>query len=214
MINFVLKIQENPTLLRIYRTLSSLIQLIPYYVMEEVCLDQKKVNVTPGIEDPEFSILTRDDMKSLGDHEECFATTEELIRWLDSGCLCLAVKDKGEIAAYSWCDPNYLSFKGRTIALKRNEAFMFKARTYKAFRGKNLAPYVRYEFYRLLKKREVERILSITLLSNTAAMKFKRKLGAKPIELFLYVGLFKKFQMHFRLKNLARRRKDFPIKKP
>ena len=45
MINFVLQIQENKTLRRIYRIVSSMIQLIPYYIMEEFYTYQKKLNV-------------------------------------------------------------------------------------------------------------------------------------------------------------------------
>lgn len=203
MINFVLKIQENQTLLRIYRTVSSLIQLIPYYIMEEFYDDQKNLNVVLGKEDTEIGILTRDDMEILGNQEESSETTKELIQWIEGGCLCLAIRYKGEIAAYSWCDLNYLSYKGRIVALKRNEAYLFDARTYKAFRGKNLAPYVRYELCKLLNKRGIEKFFSITLWSNTASMKFKQKLGAKPIELFLYIGFFRKFHLHFRLRNMA-----------
>lgn len=203
MINFVLKIQENPTLARIYRALSSLIQLFPYYIMEEFYVNQK-INVPLGKEDSEIVILTRDDMDYLGNHEENNdETTEELMQWLEAGRICLAFKYKGEIAAYSWCDLNYLKYKGRVVALKPNEAYLFNARTYKAFRGKNLAPYVRNELFKLLMQRGMNRFLSITLWSNTASMRFKQKMGAKPIELFLYVGLFRKFQLHFRLRNMA-----------
>jgi hypothetical protein len=202
-INFVLKIQENKTLLRMYRALSSLIQLVPYYIMEEFYIEPKNPIVPSGIEDPEVVLLKRDDMEILGNHEESTMATEALIRLFDEGCLCLAVRDKGEIAAYSWCDLNNMRYKGRTTALKQNEAYLFNARTYKAFRGKNLAPYVRYELYKLLKQRGIERFFSITLWSNTASMKFKQKLGAKPIELCLYVNLLRKFHWHFRLRNLA-----------
>jgi hypothetical protein len=171
--------------------------------MEECYTEQEELNVPLGKEDFEIGILTGDDMEFLGNHEESIASTNEFIRLLDSGCLCLAAKYKGEIAAYSWCDLNYLKYKGRIIALKRNEACLFDARTYKAFRGNNLAPCVRNELYKLLMQKGIERFLSVTLWSNTASMKFKQKLGAKPIELFLYVGLFRKFHIHFRLRNMA-----------
>jgi GNAT superfamily N-acetyltransferase len=170
--------------------------------MEEYCNDQKELNV-PLTEDSEIVILTRDDMYLLGNHEENNIKTEELIQWLEAGRLCLAFKYKGEIAAYSWCDLNYLQYKGRKVALKRNEACLFNARTYRAFRGKNLAPYVRNELCKLLKQRGIDRFLSISLWSNTASLKFKQKLGAKPIGLFLYIGLFRKFHLHFRLRNMA-----------
>jgi len=206
MINFVLKIQENKTLLSAYRALSSLVQVIPYYIMEEVFIDQDELNITPAIEDFVITVLTRNDMAYLGNHEERSTTTEHYNRMMDNGCLCVAARHRGEIAAYSWADQYHLSFKGKTIALKQNEAYLFDARTYKAFRGKNLAPYVRNELYKLLKQKGIDRFLSVTLWSNTASMKFKQKLGAKPIELFLYVGLFRKFHMHFRLRNMAHHR--------
>ncbi len=206
MINFVLKIQENKTLLRAYRAVSSLVQVIPYYIMEEVFIDQDGQSIIPGIEDFVITVLTHDDMAYLGNHEESSTTTEQYNQMMDNGCICVAAKHRGEIAAYSWADQYHLSFKGKTIALKQNEAYLFDARTYKAFRGKNLAPYVRYKLYKLLKKRGVDRFLSLTILSNTASMKFKQKLGAKPIELFLYIGLFRKYHMHFRLRNMAHHR--------
>ena len=203
MINFVLKIQENKTLFRAYHAVSSLVQVIPYYIMEEVFIDQDELKIIPGIEDFEITVLTRDDMAYLGNHAERSVTTEQYNRMMDNGCICVAAKHRGEIASYSWADQYQLSYKGRIIALKQNEAYLFDARTYKAFRGKNLAPYVRNELYKLLKQKGIDRFLSVTLCSNTASMKFKQKLGAKPIELFLYVGLFRKFNLHFRIRKMA-----------
>jgi hypothetical protein len=201
--NIVLTIQENRNLLNIYRTISSFIQLIPYYVIEEFYAERNKVICPLAGKDTRFSFLTRDDMELLGNHQVSNAPTQELIRLLDDGCLCLAVRYKGEIAAYSWCDMNYLRYKERKVALNPNEAYLFDARTYKAFRGKNLAPYVRHELCKLMNKRGIERFFSITLWSNSASMKFKQKLGARPIELFLYVGLFRRYSMHLRLRTLA-----------
>ncbi len=188
--------------MRIYHTLSSMIQMIPYYIMEELYIDQRNVNVPFGREDYEVGILTGDDMELLGKDDESNMTAEELKRWLENGRLCFAFKYKGEIAAYSWCDMHQLEYKNRIVALKRNEAYLFNARTYKRFRGKNLAAYVRYEFYKLLNQQGINRFLSVTLWSNIASMRFKQKLGAKPIELFLYVGLFRTFHMHFRLRSM------------
>jgi RimJ/RimL family protein N-acetyltransferase len=202
MINFVLKIQESPFLIRIYRAVSSWVQVIPYYIMEEFYIDQK-IDIPFEKEDSEIAILGPCDMDFLGNHEESSETKEELKRYLDNGCICFAFRYKGEIVAYSWCSLNALYYKGRTVSLKQNEAYFFNARTYKAFRGKNLAPYVRNELCKWLKQRGVDRFLSVTLWSNTASMKFKQKLGARPIQLFLYIGLFRKIHFHFRLKNMT-----------
>ena len=203
MTNFVLKIQENPLLLEIYRKAASIIQILPYYITEEKFDERNEINVPLKKEDLQIELLPRNEIESLAHHEESNVAATEWIQHVNNGCLCMAVRYKGQIAAYSWCDPNYLRFKGRVVKLKQNEAALFGARTYKAFRGNNLAPYVRYEFYKLLKQRGIERFYSTTLWSNTSSMKFKRKLGARNVELSLYVSLFRKYRLHFRLRNLA-----------
>jgi hypothetical protein len=171
--------------------------------MEEVFNDKHNMNVVPKIADIEIVYLTREDMELLGHHKESFVTTEKYIQLFDSGNICLAAKIGGEIAAYSWCGLKYLYYKGRTVVLKANEAFLFDARTYQAFRGKNIAPYVRHELNKIMKMKGVDRCYSITLLSNTASMKFKQKLGARPIAMFLYIGLFRKYHMHFQIKRMS-----------
>jgi hypothetical protein len=200
MINFVQIIEENPILLKMYRVVSSWVQLLPYYIMEEYHVDNIMLDFPLGRENTEFAFLTPVDMAYIGNHKESSSTAEDYLQLLEGGCLCLAIKYRGEIAAYSWCNLTFLTYKGRSVALRRNEAYLFDARTYKAFRGKNLAPYVRHELCNVLKQRGIERLLSISLWSDSSSMKFKKKLGAKPIELFLYFGLFKKFHLHLRLR--------------
>ncbi len=205
MINLVLKIQENEVLLRLYRVVSSYVQLVPYYVMEEFFDGEQDGRIAPKIAGVEIALLSRDEMAALELHEESMASAGEYVARLDRGCLCLAAKVHGQIAAYSWCDPTRLSYKNRTLRLKSNEAYLFDARTYQGFRGKNLAPFIRHKFYGMMKERGVDTFYSITLLSNTASMKFKRKVGATLAELTLYVGLFKSRHMHLRLKRYRHR---------
>jgi hypothetical protein len=173
--------------------------------MEESYDEKKDGCVAPRITDLEIALLSRDDMEALESHEESLATAGEYLNRLDRGCLCLAAKINGQIASYSWCDPTRMSYKNRTLRLKANEAYLFDARTYQEFRGKNIAPYIRHKLYGIMKARGVDTFYSITLLSNTASMRFKRKLDSRPTELSLYVGLFKKCHMHLRLKKLQHR---------
>jgi hypothetical protein len=173
--------------------------------MEEVFDEKKGRSVAPKITDLEIALLARDDMAALERHEESMAVDGEYVARLNRGCLCLVAKFNGQIAAYSWCDPTHLSYKNRTLRLKANEAYLFDARTYQKFRGKNLAPFIRHKLYSIMKERGVDKFYSITLLSNTASMRFKRKLGSRPTELSLYVGLFKKCHMHLPLKKFRDR---------
>ena len=203
MINPVILIQENKILLKIYRVLSAFVQVIPYYIMEETCSDQISLNISLDKNDLKVHFLNKNDMEFIGSQEESKEKPESLITLLESGCTCLGAKYKGELVAYSWCNPKNLSYKGRNVLLKPNEAYLFDQRTYKAFRGKNLAPYIRSEFLKALKRNGIDRAFSITVQSNTASMKFKKKLGAKPIELYCYVSFFRRLNFHIRLKRIA-----------
>ena len=101
MINLVLKIQENQCLLKVYRAISSFAQLIPYYVMEEVCNEQQDGGIVPKIANLEIALLSRDDMAALERHEESAAAEGEYVKSLERGCLCLAAKIGNEFASYS-----------------------------------------------------------------------------------------------------------------
>jgi hypothetical protein len=61
MINVVLKIQENKTFLK---------SISHRLFMEEFFIDHDEQNIIPRIEDLEITVLTRDDMAYLGNHEE------------------------------------------------------------------------------------------------------------------------------------------------
>ena len=73
------------------------------------------------------------------------------------------------------CDSNAITFK-----LREDEAYLMDARTFASYRGMNLAPYLRVELYRHLRKMGRTRFISVTDYFNTAAQRFKEKLNAKP----------------------------------
>ena len=85
--------------------------------------------------------------------------------------------------------------------LKDDEAYLCSAVTFRAYRGKNMAPFLRYELYKHLNQIGRTNFYSITEFFNTSAQKFKEKLGAKPIKLGLYVGLFNRWQWSITLKK-------------
>ncbi len=76
--------------------------------------------------------------------------------------------------------------------LKNDEAYLFRARTMNAYRGKNLAPFLRYELYKKFAEMGYNQFYSITEYFNAPAAKFKKKLNAQNIKLCFYLGLFHK----------------------
>jgi hypothetical protein len=71
----------------------------------------------------------------------------------------------------------------------------------KAFRGKNLAPYLRYKSYDILKKMGRSKIYSVSAFFNSSAVRYKEKLNAKNLKLALYIEIFKKIRWRFNLKT-------------
>jgi hypothetical protein len=75
------------------------------------------------------------------------------------------------------------------------------ARTFSSYKGKNLAPYLRVELYKHLRKMGRTKFISFTFYLNTSAHRFKEKLNAKPQKLYVWFRLFMKYQWNILLKE-------------
>ena len=120
---------------------------------------------------------------------------------LDERCLCFGLKLKGEIAAYMWCNLHRCHSRIAKFPLKEDEAYLCSAVTLKAYRGRNLAPLLRYELYRYLNQIGRTNFYSITEYFNTPARKFKEKLGARQLRLSLHIRLGSRYQRNMTLKK-------------
>jgi hypothetical protein len=69
------------------------------------------------------------------------------------------------------------------------------------YRGKGIAPYIRYLGYKELERLGRTRLYSISIYFNTPAVNFKKKLGAEFLELRLRVRLFRKWERDVRVKK-------------
>ena len=127
---------------------------------------------------------------------------EKLVDGMKRGQLCIALEDHSEIAAYMFIELNDFDVGGRTFEIKSNEAYLLNMWTFHGYRGRNLAPYLRYKSYRLLDERGRTDKYSITDYFNKSSIKFKNKLKAKHLYLYLNIILFRKFKWNFTLKKL------------
>lgn len=118
---------------------------------------------------------------------------------------CVGLKHKNEIVAFMLIELNDFKSHRKTFHLKENEAYLFHMYTFEAHRGKNLAPYLRYQSYLMLQDIGRDRIYSITQYFNRSSKRFKKKLKAKNLQLFMYIILFKKYHYHFLIKNMSPR---------
>jgi hypothetical protein len=116
--------------------------------------------------------------------------------WLDEGRRCFGIKHHGQIAAYVWCNLTECMYPWHQIPLADNEVYLFDQFTLDAFRGRNIAPYLRHRTYGALREMGRDTFYSVTHRFNRSAVRFKRKLGARFLHLGLGVKLFGKVRHH------------------
>lgn len=114
--------------------------------------------------------------------------TEERLRTrLAKGHLCVVLKHEGQIAGYTWADLDRVSDYACTFPLGADEAYLYDAYIAPKFRGRSLAPYLRAESYKHLHAAGRHVFYSVSDFFNTPAIKFKRKLNADVMRLYLQI---------------------------
>lgn len=173
----------------------------PFYVI----LEGVTPTSSPGADDfSDFTVerLTNHDLDILISLPERAGPPEVLRARLNEGNLCFALKRRNDLIAYTWCDLKKCKAEGYTLfTLDKNEAYLFDAYTLQAWRGKNIAAYLRCQCYKELRKMGKNRFYSVSAAFNTPALKFKQKLGAKKLQLNLVVRIFNNWSFRLKLKD-------------
>jgi hypothetical protein len=176
------------------------IDINPYYWVQEEFEPCEVPIVRGGSSHFNLRELTVEEFKVVA-HIDEKKELEKMINGLENGQLCIALEDKGRVAAYTFAALNNFSFKGKHYDLKPNEAYLLNMWTFHDYRGRNIAPYLRYKVYELLGKKGIDTKYSITDYFNKSSIKFKKKLNSKPLYLYLHISLFNKLKWHFTLKK-------------
>lgn len=169
-------------------------------------LEGNKKCIPPKIKDDiniySIHFLTLDDVIYITNSTSLNANS--LLKGFSEGQLCLGLKHGEQLAAFMFIELNTFTFKHRLFKLSSSEAYLLNMYTYEAYRGKNLAPYLRYHSYGHLKNQGRDTIYSITEYFNKSSIKFKEKLKAQPLRLYFYIILFKKYHWDFLLKDYSK----------
>ena len=175
--------------------------LIPYYLVQEGFYSDSATLVEPRLGPLEVCELGPSDISMLAENRERDHSENEMLKMLSKGCVCLGIKYQGEIAAYMWYDLARCTYKYLTFDLAEDEAYLYSARTFKAYRGKALAPYLRQKMYEHLAAIGRTKLYSITLYENTPSIMFKKKLNAKNLKLYIRIRMFGKHNWCFLLRR-------------
>jgi hypothetical protein len=157
------------------------IYIQPFYVFLEGLPERPDPLLEKEYEDFTISFLELGDLPLFLTMPERNIPERLLRGWFESGKLCLGVKYRGELVAFTWCDLEECRFTGFHFPLRENEAYLFDAHTSLPHRGKGLAPFVRYRSYQVLATMGRTRLYSISGRWNYPALRLQEKLGGRII---------------------------------
>jgi hypothetical protein len=200
--NLRIKYKYSSSLRLFFDALSKLgIRISPLYVFQETIVSKSVPAPPDGLEEYEMGFWGPQDIQAMAQIPGRRQSEKELFDRLRDGHLCFGVKKNGNIVSFSWCNLKEFKFKWDRFPLKADEAYLFDAYTCVDFRGKGIAPCLRYHFYKELEAIGRKKLYSLTDYFNMPAINFKKKLNARKLKLILYVEFFGIWIIHFTLKD-------------
>ncbi len=198
------RVRQRFVLSLLFEKLAGLgITIDPYYVTQEFHLDKMGPDLNPQLQPIEADFLSPSEIDKIYSHPESKWLNSEKRKNLQDGCLCFGLKCNNEIVAYTWCNLRRCH-EVYPFPLKEDEAYLTGAFTFKAYRGENLAPFMRYQLNRHLYQIGRTKIYSLTNVFNTPAIKFKKKVMAKPSKIILCIKFFNKYDWKFVIRSPKR----------
>jgi hypothetical protein len=193
----IYRVRQRFVLSYIFERLGTIgIQISPWYLCQDFSIDEMNPYLKPKLEPIVGSFLSSSEIEKIYTHPESKWLDVEKRKHLDDGCLCFGLKYNDEIVAYMWCNLRRCH-EVYPFPLKEDEVYLTGAFTFKAHRGKNLAPFIRYQLKKHLNKMGRTRVYSFTNIFNTPAIKFKKKVMSKPFKIVLCIKLFNKYDWNF-----------------
>ena len=179
------------------------VKVTPFYYMKEVLESDIPGHLTRIPVGFEFSALSLEDIEVISKHPERkgYAGERFVINNFNKGDTCLGIKYQGEIAGFTWFSMQENRSRLYQSKMNNNEAYLYDMFVFKAFRGHNLAPSLRYKNYEVLRRLGRDTFYSVTECSNNASFRFKQKLGARIVFLGVHVEFFKKWRKTFILRR-------------
>jgi len=185
--------------------------ICPYYVVHEKIQSGIEPEIARDNSHYRVRYLTEDDMTFVAKHAAQTRSTEDLVKKLRNRCHCLGFFVNGDLAAYTWFRFDRVATPIWQIDLFRlegDEAYLFDAYVLPEYRGRRLAPLIRYRAYQELKNVGRRRLYSLTLAFNASSRRFKQRLLGKETELRLMIGIKKWKALDIRLRAFDKSRRS------
>jgi len=180
------------------------IRITPYYLLVEIIPTENQLTLPDGFKDYEFCFWGPEDMEDIALIQKRKFSSSFLVQRFKEGSQCIGLKKNNHPVTFAWFNLKKAEFKYNGFPLNHDEAYIFDTLTLLDYRGKGIAHFLRYYIYRELRKFGRTKLYSYVDYFNTSAVRFKFKLHAKKIKLYLSIDLFGKKQFNFILKDFQK----------
>ncbi|QLG46970.1 GNAT family N-acetyltransferase [Costertonia aggregata] len=178
------------------------IDIMPYYWVLEEATPLSNPPKLRGKDISGFRVMNFDEKDVIKIKNSIIGIEQkDLLQYIREGQICIGIKHNDEIAAYTFIKPDSFYFRDREFKFKANEVYLHSMYTFEKFRGKNMAPYLRYECYEMLKNENIDYKYSVSEYFNKSTIRFKKKLNSEHKKLYLSIILFGKITWNFTLKT-------------
>jgi ribosomal protein S18 acetylase RimI-like enzyme len=147
-------------------------------------------------------ILDPKDVPAIAECSE-WASLANIQARVDKGHFCVVLKHGEKIAGYTWADLNEVNDATCNYELKPGEAYLYDAFVVPEYRGGALAPLLRIECYKHLQEAGMHTFYSVSDYVDTPAIRFKQKLNAEFLKLYLQIKIGDRELGHWRLKDYS-----------
>ncbi len=175
------------------------LDIMPYYWVHEETIPTSEPKLRTD-QTFDFKPLSLSDLETVLKQSDSI-NEKKILQSFGVGQECVGLLHNDDVAAYMFIERNPFEIKKRKFQLNSNEAYLLNMYTLTDYRGKNLAPYLRFKCYRYLETQGVTNNFSVSNYFNKSAIKFKKKLNSKPEKLFMNIELFRAIQWNFTLKT-------------
>ena len=107
------------------------------------------------------------------------------------GNRCLGLVNDGEVLSYLWINDKFIEAPGLKKSLRKDECFIYSARTKPDRRGKGYSEILRAKCYKILREQGKSIFYSTTDVKNKPALRMKEKIGAELIASYLFIKIWK-----------------------
>lgn len=175
------------------------IQLFYIHIVDDIHTFK---NLAPKINlgNIEGGYLSLSEIDDIYVHPESKWLSAEKTRNLEEKCRCFGLKLNGKIACYSWlnftrCHEVY------PFPIKEDEVYETGVFTFKAYRGRNLPLFLKAAQYNEFIKLGRTKLIGIKNVLNTPSIRYERKIGGRPINIIIYINIFKKYKWTKKIKS-------------